>query len=65
MKKNVGKIDRSIRIVVGLVLLGLAATGKMWGLIGIVPLLTGIIGWCPPYQLLGINTGGSCSEKSD
>jgi hypothetical protein len=65
MKKNVGTIDRSIRIIAGLALLGLAATGKMWGLIGIVPLLTGIIGWCPPYQLLGINTGGSCCTKNN
>ena len=55
MKKNVGKIDRSIRVIAGLALLGVAATGKIWGLVGIVPLLTGIIGWCPPYQLLGIN----------
>jgi hypothetical protein len=63
MKKNVGTIDRSIRIIAGLALLGLAATGKMWGLIGIVPLLTGILGWCPPYQLVGISTAGCCSEK--
>jgi hypothetical protein len=65
MKKNVGTIDRSIRIIAGLALLGLAATGKMWGLIGIVPLLTGIIGWCPPYQLLGINTGVSDCTKNN
>ena len=59
MKKNVGNIDRSIRIIAGLALLGVAATGKIWGLVGIVPLLTGIIGWCPPYQLLGINKAKS------
>jgi Protein of unknown function (DUF2892) len=55
MKKNVGTIDRTVRIIAGLALLGVAYNGKTWGLIGIVPLLTGIIGWCPPYQLLGIN----------
>ncbi len=55
MKKNVGTIDRTVRIIVGLALLGVAYKGNRWGLIGVVPLLTGIIGWCPPYQLLGIN----------
>jgi Protein of unknown function (DUF2892) len=59
MTKNVGTIDRSIRIIAGLALIGVAATGKIWGLVGIVPLLTGIIGWCPPYKLLGINTAKS------
>ena len=65
MKKNVGTIDRSIRIIAGLALLGLAATGKMWGLVGIVPLLTGLLGWCPPYQMLGISTTGACCTKSN
>ena len=58
MKSNVGGIDRLLRIVAGLVLIALAATGTvgMWGWIGVVPLLTGLIGWCPVYPLLGINT---------
>ena len=62
MKKNVGGIDRTLRIVLGLVLIGLAATGTvgLWGYIGVVPLLTGLVGWCPPYALLGWNT---CSTK--
>ena len=62
MKKNVGGIDRTLRIVIGLVLIGLAATGTvgLWGYIGIAPLLTGLVGWCPPYALLGWNT---CSVK--
>lgn len=64
MKKNVGTIDRSIRIIAGLVFLGLAAAGSTWGLIGIVPLLTGILGWCPPYQLLGVSTADSCCTKN-
>ena len=62
MKKNVGSIDRTLRIVLGLVLIGLAASGAVgwWGYLGVVPLLTGLIGWCPPYALLGWNT---CSMK--
>ena len=62
MKKNVGGIDRTLRIVLGLVLIGLAASGTVgwWGYFGVVPLLTGLIGWCPPYTLLGWNT---CSTK--
>ena len=62
MKKNVGGIDRTLRIVIGLVLIGLAASSTVgwWGYLGVVPLLTGLIGWCPPYSLLGWNT---CSTK--
>ncbi len=62
MKSNVGSIDRGIRVVAGLALIGLAATGTVgvWGWLGVVPLATGLIGWCPPYAMLGINT---CSMK--
>lgn len=58
MKVNEGVIDRGLRVVVGLVLIGLAVTGTVgiWGYIGIVPLLTGAVGMCPLYSLLGINT---------
>lgn len=58
MKANVGGIDKILRVIVGLVLIGLAATGTVgiWGWIGVVPLLTGLIGWCPLYPLLGLNT---------
>ena len=58
MKPNVGGIDRILRIVVGLILISLAATGTvgLWGWIGVVPLLTGAVGWCPPYALFGWNT---------
>ena len=58
MKFNVGTVDRVLRIVVGLVLIGLAATGTvgLWGWIGVVPLATGLFGFCPAYTLLGINT---------
>jgi hypothetical protein len=62
MTKNVGGIDRGIRIALGLALIAAAATGTVgvWGYIGVVPLLTGFIGWCPPYAMLGFNT---CSMK--
>jgi hypothetical protein len=62
MTKNVGGIDRTLRIVAGLALIAAAATGTVgiWGYIGLVPLATGLMGWCPPYGLLGINT---CSVK--
>ncbi|WP_297484364.1 DUF2892 domain-containing protein [Ferrovum sp.] len=56
--RNVGGMDRVLRIVVGLVLIGLAATHTVgvWGWIGVVPLLTGAIGWCPGYLPFGIKT---------
>ena len=62
MEKNEGNIDRTIRIIAGVVLLSLVFVGPQtpWGLIGIVPILTGALGWCPLYTLLGINT---CSMK--
>ena len=58
MRKNIGNIERVLRIVAGLFILSLTITGpqSLWGLLGIVPLATGIIGWCPPYALLGIST---------
>ncbi|MDF1483324.1 YgaP family membrane protein [Extensimonas sp. H3M7-6] len=58
MKVNVGGIDRILRIVVGLVLILLAATGTVgwWGWLGVVPLLTGSFRFCPLYTLLGMNT---------
>jgi hypothetical protein len=58
MKTNEGTIDRALRVIAGLVLIALAATGTVgvWGWIGIMPLLTGVVGFCPAYTLLGINT---------
>lgn len=58
MKTNVGGIDRILRIVLGLVLIGLAATGTVgvWGWIGIVPLATAALGFCPLYTVLGFST---------
>ncbi len=60
MKTNVGGIDKVLRIVAGLALLSLIfileGPARWWGLIGIVPLLTGTLGWCPAYMLVGLNT---------
>jgi hypothetical protein len=58
MKVNEGSIDRALRIVVGLVLISLVFIGPQspWGWIGVVPLATGLIGWCPAYTLFGIDT---------
>jgi hypothetical protein len=58
MKTNIGSIERGVRVVGGLVLIALAATGTVgwWGWLGAVPLATGLIGWCPPYAMLGIST---------
>ncbi len=64
MKINVGGVDKVIRIGVGALLLILAATGTLglWAWIGIVPLATGLMGWCPAYALFGIKT---CSAKKE
>jgi hypothetical protein len=58
MTRNVGGIDRVLRIAIGLALIAAAATGSigLWGYLGVLPLLTGLVGWCPPYALLGFNT---------
>ena len=59
--KNVGSIDRVIRIVAGVAIVGAGVYYQSWwGAIGAVPLLTGLMGWCPPYALFGWNT---CSIK--
>ncbi|MEO8297039.1 MAG: DUF2892 domain-containing protein [Burkholderiales bacterium] len=58
MNSNVGGIDRIARIVVGLLLIGLALTGTIgvWGWIGVVPLATGLLRTCPLYSILGFST---------
>ena len=60
MTKNVGGIDRILRAVIGLTLIALAATGTVgwWGYLGLIPLGTAAMGWCPPYALFGWNTCG-------
>ena len=62
MSANVGGIDRILRIVLGLVLIGLTLSGTIgvWGWIGIVPLATGLMRRCPLYPMIGVNT---CAKK--
>jgi len=64
MNKNVGGFDRILRVAVGVLLFALAATGIVgaWGYVGIVPILTGAIGWCPAYLPFGFS---SCKTRSD
>ena len=61
--KNEGKVDRILRVALGLGLLSLVFIGPhtAWGWVGAVPLVTGLVGNCPPYSILGIN---SCGIKS-
>ena len=58
MKCNIGHTDRVLRMTVGVTLMGLAGYGIVgtWGGIGIIPLVTGMMGNCPAYSLLGLNT---------
>jgi hypothetical protein len=65
MTPNAGTLDRGVRIVAGLALIGLAALGTIgaWGWIGLVPLATGLAGYCPAYRLLGLNTCPAAPRK--
>ena len=63
MNKNIGNAERLIRGMIGLVLISLVFIGPktIWGWVGLVPLVTALIGWCPPYAIFGIST---CKTKS-
>ena len=63
MKNNIHPVERGLRVVVGAFLASLAFWGpsNYWFLLGLIPLATGLMGWCPPYALLGIST---CSKKT-
>lgn len=58
MSKNEGAVDRVVRVALGLGLLSLTVVGPetWWGLVGLLPLLTGIVGFCPAYRLVGLST---------
>ena len=62
MKKNVGNRERVIRVIAGLAILSLAFFGpkSAWAYLGLVPIVTGLIGWCPPFALFGFST---CTYK--
>ena len=63
MQANVGKVDKILRMVIGLGLISLVFVGPQtpWGWIGIIPLATALIGWCPLYKIIGVNT---CKKSS-
>lgn len=58
MTQNIGNMERVVRAVVGLALIAIVFVGPQtaWGWLGIIPLATAVLGWCPPYAMLGINT---------
>ena len=63
MKTNEGNTDRIIRIALAVVIFGLGLAAQSWlGLIGFIPLLTGLVGWCPLYSIFGLST---CPMKSE
>lgn len=65
MKKNIHPIERLVRIIVGIGLVSMAFAGpaNKWLLLGLIPIATGVLGWCPPYALLGIDTCKIKREK--
>jgi len=65
MKVNVGGVDRVLRIIVGVILIGWALLGgPIWAWIGVVPLATGLFKFCPVYPVLGVNTCG-CKKDNE
>lgn len=62
MSPNVGNVDRIIRIILGVVLISLVFVGPktVWGWIGVVPIATALIRWCPAYRIFGLST---CSKR--
>lgn len=65
MTVNIGNVDRSIRVIVGLVLLALVFVGPqtLWGLVGLIPIATALMGNCPAYSLIGIRTCKSGNNR--
>ena len=57
MKKNIGSTDRAIRMIAGVAIIGAGVYFQSWwGALGAIPIITALIGWCPPYAALGIST---------
>jgi hypothetical protein len=62
MMCNIGKVDRIIRVVIGVLIIAWGLMNNNWlGAIGLIPLGTALVGWCPLYAIFGINTG--CKKK--
>lgn len=66
MSCNIGNIERVLRAIVGLGIISLIFVGPQspWSWLGLVPLATAVVGWCPPYALLGINTCGTNNSQT-
>lgn len=66
MKLNMGTIDKVVRIIAGLALVALTLSGTIgvWGWIGIIPLATGVAGYCPLYQIIGMDTGSKNKQAA-
>lgn len=65
MNRNVGAADRIVRVILGLALIGWGVTAKSWwGAIGVVPLFTAALGWCPAYLPFGISTCATRGAKA-
>ncbi|MBC7634469.1 MAG: DUF2892 domain-containing protein [Acetobacteraceae bacterium] len=64
MTTNIGTIDRAVRAIVGIALISLVFVGPhtAWGWVGLIPLGTALVGWCPPYAIFGINTCGTSNR---
>jgi ABC-type polysaccharide/polyol phosphate export permease len=60
MTRNMGNVDRAVRVVIGIILIALVFVGPKtpWGWLGLIPLATAALGYCPPYAIFGINTSG-------
>jgi hypothetical protein len=66
MKANVGRTERLIRFAVGVVIVAIGvAYESWWGAVGLVPIVTALVGWCPPYALLGIDTRSTAAAKKE
>ena len=62
MKTNEGTLDRTVRVILGLVLIGVGySMNSWWGAVGLIPLVTGLVGWCPLYAIAGFST---CKVKA-
>ena len=66
MEKNIGSVDKTLRILVGLVLVALVFVGPqtLWGWMGVPVILIAVFGWCPLYKVLGISSCKKCSTNS-